>query len=273
MADSDAMNPAAAHPEGDASDRFSRLHGPAELHAALLALLLPSSKRAAHAWEVETAGIASAEGLLGHATRLSGAARLPWVELLLSRMALQPLGVRQELLQATRRIMGARGWVRPIDRLHWLAMRRGLGEVSTLPIRAEAHTEVAEWLETDVLSLATYTAYLSRMVPDERADGVAGARWYAIVMTAWQPFADAPDCQPPTGEQMAEALSRLQTLSLMQRPVVVRSWVTTALRVTAGARLEDVSADALRLSCNLLDSPLPPELARHYITLPADSTK
>jgi hypothetical protein len=111
------------------------------------------------------------------------------------------------------------------------------------------------------------------MVPDERADGVAGARWYAIVMTAWQPFADAPDCQPPKGEQMVEALARLQTLSVMQLPVVVRSWVTTALRATTGARLEDVSADALRLSCRLLDSPLPPELARHYIAVPADLAK
>ena len=129
---------------------------------------------------------------------------------------------------------------------------------------------MAEWLETDVLSLATYTAYLSRMVPDERADGVAGARWYAIVMTAWQPFADAPDCQPPTGEQMVGALLRLQTLSPMQRPVVVRSWVTTAIRVTNAGRLENVSADALRLSCHLLESPLPPELSKHYVDLPPD---
>ena len=270
MADSYATNHAALDLGKDAADRLSHLHGAGELRGALLALLLPSSKRAAHAWAVETADTPSAAGLMAHARNLPGNARLPWFELLLSRMALQPLQVRKELLQATRRIMGARGWVRPIDRLHWLAMRRGLGETPSLAARDETNAEVAEWLETDVLSLATYTAYLSRMVPDERADGVAGARWYAIVMTAWQPFADAPDCQPPTGEQMVEALLRLQTLSPMQRPVVVRSWVTTAFRVTPGGRLENVSADALRLSCHLLDSPLPPELARHYASLPSE---
>jgi hypothetical protein len=34
-------------------------------------------------------------------------------------------------------------------------------------------------------------------------------------------------------------------------------------------RLSDGAADALRLAGLLLDSPLPPELARHYIELPA----
>ena len=271
MTDPYATSHASVDPGSDAAARFSRLHGATELRGALLALLLPTSKRADHAWSVETAGAPGAEGLLDHAKNLPGDARLPWFELLLSRMSAQPMSARKELLHATRRIMGARGWVRPIDRLHWLAMRRGLGEASSLAARGEPNSEVAEWLETDVLSLATYTAYLSRMVPDERADGVAGARWYAIVMTAWQPFADAPDCQPPTGEQMVEALSRLQSLSPMQLPVVVRSWVTTAIRVTSGARLENVSADALRLSCYLLDSPLPPELARLYVNLPPDA--
>lgn len=271
MTDTYATSHAAVDPDTVAAERFTRLQGPAELRAALLALLMPTaSKRAAHAWDVETADVPSAVGLFQLAAGLSARARLPWVEVLLSRMAQQPLAVRQELLHATRRAMGARGWVRPLDRLHWLAMRRALGEVSSSAVRAEANSEVAEWLETDVLSLATYTAYLSRMVPDERADGVAGARWYAVVMTAWQPFADAPDCQPPKGEQMAEALSRLQTLSPMQLPLVVRSWVSSAMRAATGARLEDVAADALRLSCRLLDTPLPPELERHFLTIPVD---
>ena len=72
---------------------------------------------------------------------------------------------------------------------------------------------------------------------------------------------------------MVEALARMQTLSWMQRPVVVRSWVDAALKASRGVRLGDLSADALRLTCALLDSPMPPELARHYITLPADDAK
>jgi hypothetical protein len=50
----------------------------------------------------------------------------------------------------------------------------------------------------------------------------------------------------------------------MQRPALMRGWVTAAVQHSRHGRLADTAADALRLSCALLDSPLPPELARHY---------
>jgi hypothetical protein len=255
----------------DAADRLSRVHGAGELSAALLALLLPAgSKRALRAWRAETKAVPGAEALRAHVANLSGAARLPWFERLLARMAVQPLPLRQELLQATRRVMGARGTARPIDRLHWLTMRRGLGEVAPLAARPEAHEHAAEWLESDVLSVAACTAFLSRMVPGETIDSADGRAWYDIVMATWLPFADIPEWQPPSADVMVEALARMQTLSWMQRPVIVRNWVTAAISRSRGLRLGDVSADALRLTCGLLDSPLPPELARHYVTLPGD---
>jgi hypothetical protein len=274
MADSYATHQATVDVAANAADRLSRLHGAFELHAALLALILPpGSKRAARAWDIETTSTPGVEGLRDSAASLSGAARLPWLELLLSRMALQPLAARKDLLQATRRIMGARGWARPIDRLHWLVLRRGLGEVAPLAARAEASVEVAEWLESDVLALATYSAYLSRMIPGDPEDEGAGAKWYATVMATWQPFADAPECKPPATPDMLEAFAKLQTMSWMQRPVVIRGWVAAALKHSGGARLGDTAADALRMTCTLLDSPQPPELARHYITIPADPPK
>jgi hypothetical protein len=261
-------------PERDAADRLSRVHGAGELHAVLLALLLPpGSKRALKAWRIDTAAIAGVDPLREHAANLSGAARLPWFELLLARMAAQPLAARQELLQATRRVMGARGTARPIDRLHWLAMRRGLGEMAPLAARPEVNAEVAEWLESDVLCVAACTAFLSRMVPGEVVDAPQGRAWYDSVMATWLPFAEIPEWQPPNAEAMVEALTKMQTLSWMQRPVIVRNWVTTAIAMSRGLRLSDLSADALRLTCGLLDSPLPPELARHYIALPEDGAK
>ena len=260
--------------ERDAADRLSRVHGAGELHAVLLALLMPpGSKRALRAWRLETAATPGADSLRVHAASLSGAARLPWFELLLARMAAQPLAARQALLQATRRVMGARGVARPIDRLHWLTMRRGLGEVAALAARPESHVEVAEWLESDVLGVAAYTAFLSRMVPGEEVDSPEGRAWYGIVMATWLPFAEIPEWQPPNAEVMVAALAKMQTLSWMQRPVIVRNWVTTAISRSRGLRLGDLSADALRLTCGLLDSPLPPELSRHYITLPADGAR
>jgi len=258
----------------DAADRLSRIHGAGELQAVLLALLMaPGSKRALRAWQRETAATPGADSLRRHAANLSGAARLPWFELLLTRMVTQPLAARQELLQATRRVMGARGVARPIDRLHWLTMRRGLGEVGPLAARPESHNEAPEWLESDVLCVAAYTAFLSRMVPGPMVDSPDGRAWYDIVMATWGRFAEIPEWQPPKAEAMVEALAKMQTLSWMQRPVIVRNWVTSAISRSRGLRLGDLSADALRLTCGLLDSPLPPELARHYITLPADAAR
>lgn len=260
--------------ERDAADRLSRIHGAGELQAVLLALLMAAgSQRALRAWQRETAATPGAEALRRHAASLSGAARLPWFELLLARMAAQPLGARQELLQATRRVMGARGVARPIDRLHWLTMRRGLGEIGPLAARPESPDEAPEWLESDVLCIAAYTAFLSRMVPGQTVDSDDGRAWYDIVMATWLPFAEIPAWQPPKGEAMVEALTRMQTLSWRQRPVIVRNWVTSAVSRSRGLRLGDLSADALRLTCGLLDSPLPPELARHYVTLPPDGAR
>ena len=46
--------------------------------------------------------------------------------------------------------------------------------------------------------------------------------------------------------------------------MLARGWVSAAQQRSQHGRLGDGAADALRLSCRLLDSPLPPELARHY---------
>src|SRR3982751_4345359 len=223
MADDAHAAAAAPAPEREAADRLLHVHGAGELQAVLLALLLPrGSKRAQRAWQLEAGKAPDAEGLRAHAGNLSGAARLPWFELLLSRMAAQPLAERQELLLATRRVMGARGIARPIDRLHWLTMRRGLGEVAPLAARPEPHGADVEWLESDVLNVAGYTAFLSRMVPGAVPDAPEGQAWYGAVMASFPGFAEIPPWQPPKAEAMVETLSRLQTLSWMQRPVVVR---------------------------------------------------
>ena len=88
MVDANALNYAKPDPQRDAADRLGRLHGALELKATLLALLLPgSSQRALRAFEIETDGIRPAASLHEHVRNLPGAARLPWLELLLTRMA------------------------------------------------------------------------------------------------------------------------------------------------------------------------------------------
>jgi hypothetical protein len=83
-------------------------------------------------------------------------------------------------------------------------------------------------------------------------------------MARWERHAIVPPCEPPDTDGLVHALQELQALAWMQRPVLARDWVTAALQHSPHGRLTDPAADALRLSCALLDSPLPPELERHY---------
>ena len=260
--------------EQAAADHLSRLNGALELQAAVLALLLPAdSQRAARAWRVETEATPNAQGVLEHVKQLPQAARLPWFETLVSRMRGQPQAARQALLESTRRVMAARGVVRPIDRLHWLAMRQRLGEASAAGARVAAAADLSRLPQSDVSAIAMYTAFLSRMVPVDAAQppqpaGAApaalGVAWYDTVMAPWQRRATVEPCVPPDTDALVHALQELQALPWMQRPVLVRSWVGAAQQHSRHGRIGDGAADALRLSCSLLDSPLPPELTRHY---------
>jgi hypothetical protein len=247
-----------------AAAALARINGTLELQAALLALMLPAgSQRAARAWAAENQALPDAPALLAHAGHLQTNARLPWFEQLLSRMRRQPLPARQVLLEASRRVMQARGSVRPIDRLHWLAMRQRLGGNAAVKVKTAASDELSQ-LPGDMLhAIASYSAFLSRMVPTESAD--AGPAWYASAMVPWQDRADLPDCAPPDTNALVSALHELQTLPWMQRPLLVRGWFDAAVAHSLHRRLGVGAADALRLSCTLLDSPLPPALAKLFI--------
>ena len=252
-----------------AADELSRVNGPLELQAAVLALLLPEgSRRALRAWQIECEATPNAQALREHVSHLPGAARLPWFDVLLARLRHRPLATRQAMLEATRRLMGARGVVRPLDRLHWLAMRRRLGEELAVSAPSGAGTSVSQLPQSDVWAIAVFTAFLSRLVPVEVAatdDGTgAGAAWYASAMAPWAQQAPIPPADVPDTEGVMHALSALQALAWMQRPVLVRGWVVAALQHSRYGRLADSAADALRLTCALLDSPFPPELARHF---------
>ncbi len=270
-----------------AADQLSRVNGPLALHATVLALLLPhDSKRALRAWEIECQANPAAQALRAHVAALPAAARLPWFETMLARLRSSPLPARQALLEATRRLMGARGTVRPIDRLHWLVMRLRLGETPGVAAPAGAGTSMSQLPQADVHAIAMFSAFLSRMVPvAEPAAGEAGgapasaptpapapapatsapgAVWYASVMAPWAHLGEVPPLALPDTDGIVYALHALQALAWMQRPVLVRGWVTAARQHSRHGRLTDSAADALRLSCALLDSPLPPELARHY---------
>lgn len=250
----------------EAFDRLSRLHAPGDLRASFLALLLtPDSQRELRAWKDETRGLSSARTVLELVNRLSPAARLPWFEQLLLRLSGNAIGDRQALVEAARRVMAADGQIRPIDRLRWVALRHRLGDMQAEPDHSGA---VAD--EIGALSLHTrreigrVTAFLSRLVPAPD-DAAAGQGWYLAVMSKWLPSQGLPPCVAPDADGLVNALAEVQAMPWMLRPVLVRAWVGSAIDESPLHRLHAESADALRLASLLLDSPIPPELARYYV--------
>jgi hypothetical protein len=159
--------------------------------------------------------------------------------------------------------------------------------------------------ETARLGTSRLTAYLARMVPvvdPQSKVGSLGVAWHRTVMRElWGD--DVPACRPPDGDQLVHALAEVQALSWMQRPILTRIWSAAAFALARrrpqvqprpGAAAAPGSADgsdppspdqaaasraealrpepiglhALRLTCRLIDAPLPPDLARSFVEHP-----
>ena len=273
-----------AQPELDADglavwQQLGRLAGPGERQAAALALLLwPGNDAERRAWNETVRGVQGAASLRDRIGRLPPAARLPALERLLLRITLeQPLEDRQALLQSARRVMCADGSVSALDRLAWLAMRHLLGG----PVRLHRgglreDNELSQLPLAMRLAIASLSAYLARMVPEpprrERVDA-AGAAWHdRVVHEVWGSASVPPPCQVPDVDQLGRALQTLAGLGWVHRPLLARAWVDAAdTRPGLRTRLDEplpVAAEALRLACVLIDTPLPPALAAHFIREP-----
>lgn len=252
--------------EHESLSRLSGVHGSRELSAVILALIMAAGSEASHAaWARETEGLPEAEALSKDACALGEAARLPCLEALLKRMGSLPRSDRRTLLEATRRVMAAHQPMRPLDRLHWLAMRRHFGDLAPTSM-PQKEKDPAQLPPESVPHVAHVTAYLSRLVPG--LDAAAARTWYAQAMGRLVPPGMIAPHQPPDGEGLVHALQEVECLPWMTRPVLVRAWVAAAIAMCPHGCLPAEAADALRLAAGLLDSPLPPELARHYIELP-----
>jgi hypothetical protein len=262
----------------DAWSRLECLCGEGERRAAVLALLLtPESDRERRAWQEATRGVDTSAQVRRWTQTLPASARLPALDALLRQCAEAPLEGRQALLQSVRRVMCADGLIGALDRLVWLMVRHRLAG----PARPH-RGGVRERNELDHLPLALrqaiaqFTAYLARMVPGgtPEVEGLlvagAGTAWHDTVMHGiWGTDTPPPTCHVPDVDGLGRALQGLQALGWMHRPVLARHWVGAAttrpgLLVHADDGLP-MAAEALWLACALLDTPLPPALACHFI--------
>jgi hypothetical protein len=248
--------------------RLAALDQPAAWQAAVLALLVTPHSRHEHAaWIRLAQHVREADALYDAARALPPPRRLPWLEHFARALAPGPVALRHELIGAARRVMTADGLVSPLDQLRWIALRHLLAGSAVSP-PAAAHSELESLAAQDVQQVCIFSAFLSHLVPapeltlDLTGHESVSQQWYAIVTTAWDtvPERDGHDI-----DASLRALRGLQALPWLLRPVLVRTWYDAARSLTEGPALHHDAADALRLTCVLLDSPVPPELSEQYI--------
>ena len=251
--------------------RLHALRDPAQWQAAVLALMLaPDSRRERAVWFDETRGLTDAERVLDDVLALPQHHRLPWFEAFARLLAPGPVEPRHALIGAARRLMTADGMVTQMDQLRWVALRHLLAGSAVSP-PAAAETELAELDDAQALKVCLFSAFLSHLVPSPELNldltgyGSPSQTWYDSVIEPWHARFELPPREHHDIDATLRALRVLQALPWLLRPVLVRGWFDAARVLTEGPVLHPVAADALRLTCTLLDSPVPPELGRQYI--------
>jgi len=251
--------------------RLRALREPAQWQAAALALMLaPESRRKRAVWFDESRGLPDAGRVLDDVRALPQAYRLPWFETLARQLAPGPVEPRHRLIGAARRLMSADGVVSPMDQLRWVALRHLLAG-SAVAAPAAASTELAEIDDASALKVCLFSAFLSQVVPlpeltlDLSGKEPANLAWFERVVEPWRERFALPPRERHDIDATLRALRVLQAMPWMLRPVLVRHWFGAAQALSDGPVLHPVAADALRLSCGLLDSPVPPDLRSQYI--------
>jgi hypothetical protein len=239
--------------------------------AAVLALLVtPHSQRERRAWAEFADGVDDADQLFEDVEVLPQAHRLPWFEHFARAIAPGPVPLRHDVIGAARRVMTADGLVSPMDQLRWVALRHLLAGSAVSP-PAAAHTELEALDDGQARYICVYSAFLSSLVPapeltlDLTGHESVSQTWYDTVVAPWEGRFSLLARERHDIDASLRALRVLQSLPWLLRPVLVRSWFDAARALTEGPVLHPDAADALRLTCVLLDSPVPPELAHQYI--------
>jgi hypothetical protein len=258
--------------------RLRALQQPAQWQAATLALMLaPGSRYERALWVEETREVPDAARILEDVLALPQPYRLPWFEAFARLLAPGPVELRHALIGAARRQMTSDGMVTQMDQLRWVALRHLLAGSAAAP-PAAAETDLAELEDAHALKVCLFSAFLSHMVPapeltlDLTGHESTGQVWYASVIAPWCERFTLPPRERHDIDATLRALRVLQSMPWLLRPVLVRCWFDAARALTDGPVLHPVAADALRLTCSLLDSPLPPELGEQYVEVEPERT-
>jgi hypothetical protein len=263
-------------PRGDPQERevLARLRAvdePRAWRAAVLALMLtPGSGLERQTWHELVKGLPRSLQFFNDISHLGPQRRLPWFEHFARLLAPGPAAQRHELIGAARSLLTADRIVSPMDQLRWIALRHLLAGSAVAPPAAAA-TDFETMGSDEVYSVCVFCGFLSTLVPtpeitfDPTGYGSVSQNWYDSVTAPWLDHADVPARDGLDIDGALRALRELQAMPWLLRPMLVRSWFDAARALTDGPMLHPGAADALRLCCVLLDSPVPPELGQQYI--------
>lgn len=248
------------HPGPVASDVLQPLLGyamPDDLMPAVLAFLVRSdSTSEMAAWREAVVVTPARESVLQTVWALPPAERLPWMERLLTRCEALSPGDKSALRRHAHRIVAADRAVTAAELLSCLLIDQLLGlqpVILTREVRRLSLQEAATAIQTFTALLATQLA--PGTSPEQR---IAWAEAVRVQLTL-------PHAQPHGRADLASighALRPLQELSAVVRPALMKAWVQHATTTAHG--LTPALADALRMLCLLIDTPLPPALLAWY---------
>jgi hypothetical protein len=261
--------------ERERTQRLLALDDPNAWYAVVLAfMVMPESALDLQLWEALAPQGMALEPLFDDIASLPAPRRLPWFEHFARALAPGPVQRRHDLIGAARRLLTVDGIVSPMDQLRWIALRHLLAGSAVAP-PAAAHNDFETLDRDQVHSICVYAGFLSTLVPtpeihfDPTGYGSVSQEWYDSVTAPWIDHADVPAREGYDIDAALRALRELQAMPWLLRPMLVRSWFDAARALTDGPMLHPGAADALRLSCVLLDSPVPPELGQQYIEVDA----
>lgn len=259
----------------------------AELRVALLAcFVIPGQAADEQLWRTHAAGLGQAPAIFEAMMALSETARVQAYDLLLTRFAGQAAQERRSLADGIQRLVrqqGRRCWAR--NRLRWQVIRHRLHPEPGIDLPAGADSRpggsLSELNQRQALYVATFTAFLSHLVPAPTPTGEISAQsedWYYTVMshcpmdrrllglppdvssfgrTQWD-LEESVDTLDLTG--LDRALWGLQELPGGARAHLLDVWVHEA-QARSDGHLGDEATASLYLAAMLLNAAPPAALA------------
>ena len=230
---------------------------PEQVRAAALACLLPARDGATAElgfWRQAAGSFAWSPRLLQAAQALPQRLRLPCFERLLGAAAALPPGQRRILLRDAIALVQVAGRLSLHEYLLARVLKRQLAMRTARPVLESKSLRVRDLAEP----VATVTRALAALLPP-----AAALAWPGTVLTGLG-LAPAPRLEAPALRELDRAIERLAMLGRTERPLLVKQW----LAALATAEVPPALAGALRCLCLLIDTPVPPQLARHFDALP-----